>query len=309
MTIIELARLTEDQAREYLEKCRWPNGPVCPHCESMNVTRLYGRAHRPGTIQCNECREQFTVKVGSVMESSHIPMVKWAMAFHLICSSKKGFSALQLQRELELGSYKTAWFMLHRIRHAMAPGGEQPQLKGVIEADETYVGGKPRVKGTYSENGTKFTGRGTKKTPVVALVERDGKAVCKPVETVSTATVRKELITQIEKGATLMTDELNVYVVPGREFASHERVHHGRKEYARKLESGLVAHTNTVESFFGLIKRGHYGVYHQMSKRHLHRYCAEFTFRWNHRKSTDTQRMEAAMAQVGGKRLLYETPS
>lgn len=303
MTIIDLARMTEEQARKYLEKCRWPNGPVCPHCESMDCTRLNGKKHRPGTIQCNECREQFTVKVGSVMESSHLPMVKWAMAFHLICSSKKGFSALQLQRELELGSYKTAWFMLHRIRLAMAPGGEQPQLKGVVEADETYVGArKPRIKGSSKK------GRGTSKAPVMVLVERDGEARCKPLERVNGKFLKQEIDVHVARESILVTDEFQVYNKLGKSFAAHEKVNHGRKEYSRKLESGLDVHNNTAESFNALLKRGHYGVYHQFSKKHLFRYCDEFTFRWNHRKATDTQRMEAAMAQVGGKRLLYQTP-
>ena len=171
MTLLEIARMTEEQAREYLEGLRWPDGPVCPHCQSTDVTRMNGEAHRPGCIQCNnsECRQQFTVTVKSVMESSKVSLVKWVLAFHLICSSKKGFSALQLQRELGLGSYRTAWFMMHRIRHALAEGElTEPTMQGAVEADESYFGGKPRHSNKHKDAPAK-RGRGTKKTPVVVF--------------------------------------------------------------------------------------------------------------------------------------------
>ncbi len=147
MNILEIANMTEDDARDYLEKLRWPNGPVCPNCEKQNVTRMQGKSHRKGLFQCNnpECRQQFTVKCHSVLESSKLSLRKWAMAFHLLCSSKKGFSALQLQRELSIGSYRTAWFLLHRIRHAMAVNSLEKPMEGVVEVDECYIGGKPRV--------------------------------------------------------------------------------------------------------------------------------------------------------------------
>lgn len=303
MNIIDLARMTEVEARQYMETILWPNGPICPHCQSTDATRLNGKAHRAGVFQCNQCREQYTVTVGSVMESSKIPLIKWAMAFHLICSSKKGFSALQLKRELQLGSYKTAWFMLHRIRLAMAPGGEQPKLKGVVEADETYVGArKPRVKGSSKK------GRGTSKQPVMVLVERDGGARCKPLERVTGKMLKQEIDVHVARESILVTDEFQVYNKLGKQFAAHEKVNHGRKEYSRKLESGFDVHNNTAESFNALLKRGHYGVYHQFSKKHLFRYCDEFTFRWNHRKATDSQRTESAIAGVTGKRLVYQNP-
>jgi len=304
MTLIEIGRMSDSEARAYLENIRWPNGPVCPHCQSQDVTRMHGKAHRAGGIQCNnpECREQFTVTVGGVMESSHIPLVKWCMAFHLLCSSKKGMSAKQLQRDLGLGSYRTAWFMAHRIRHAMEGQPMQEKLTGVVEMDETYIGGRPRVPGVSKR------GRGTDKAPVVVLVQRDGNAVCRSVETVTTAMVRQELIKNVDISSTIMTDELRVYTLPGREFASHEVVKHKRKEYSRRNPSGPVVHTNTAESFFSLIKRGHYGVYHSMSKKHLHRYCAEFAFRWCHRKVTDEARTLAAISAAEGKRLMYREP-
>jgi len=193
MNIVEIGKMTDEQAREYLENIRWPNGPVCPHCQSVNVTRMQGEAHRPGTIQCNngECRKQFTVTVGGVMESSHIPLVKWAMAWHLLCSSKKGFSAKQLQRNLGLGSYRTAWFMTHRIRHAMEGKPMQEKLTGIIESDETYIGGKPRGK-------SRRRGRGTKKAPVMVLVQRDGGSVCTPLRNVSGKTLRGELVKSVD---------------------------------------------------------------------------------------------------------------
>jgi transposase-like protein len=300
MTLTEIAKMTEDDARDYLEKLRWPNGPVCPHCESQDVTRLHGEKHRAGTIQCNGCREQFTVTVGGVMESTHVPLVKWVLAFHLLCSSKKGMSALQLQRELNLGSYRTAWFMAHRIRHAMEGQPMQEQLKGYVEADETYVGGKPRFKGQSKR------GRGTTKAPVMVLVERDGNSVCKPLQRVSSKELGGEIKKAVSENAMLITDELPVYVGIGRHFeGGHEVVKHGQKQYVRKTQGGLSINTNTAESFNALIKRGHYGIYHSMSKKHLHRYCSEFSFRWNHRKTNDSVRTEAALRQAEGKRLTY----
>ncbi|MDZ4687700.1 MAG: IS1595 family transposase [Planctomycetaceae bacterium] len=304
MNLIDLARLDDNQARQYFEGIRWPNGPVCPHCQCTNCTRLEGEAHRPGTLQCNngDCRLQFTATVGTVLESSHLPIIKWLMAFHLICSSKKGFSAKQLQRELEIGSYRTAWFLLHRVRHAMTAGFEK--LDGVVEADETYVGGKPRYKGQSPR------GRGTKKAPVMALVQRDGDVRCFPVQMVDSVTLHNEIVAKVSSDATLITDELPSYKKVGKTFAGgHHTVCHREKEYVRKARGrdGMKITTNTVESFFALLKRGNYGVYHSMSKRHLHRYCEEFAFRWRHRKVSDSVRTECAIAAAEGKRLMYET--
>ena len=309
MTIIQLARLTEDEARDYLEGIRWPDGPACPHCQSQDCTRMNGQKHRKGAIQCNACREQFTVTVGSIMERTRIPLVKWVMAFHLLCSSKKGFSALQLQRELGLGSYKSAWFMLHRIRHAMESGSMEQSLSGAVEVDETYVGGKPRH-GNKKNGKPAKRGRGTDKAPVVVLVERDGQARSKPIPRVDGDNLKAEIRENVAPQAVILTDEWAAYKGIGAEYeGGHETVNHSQKQYVRwQEESGLPIHTNTAESFFALIKRGHYGVYHQMSKKHLHRYCAEYEFRWNHRKVTDHERTEAVIRQVGGKRLMYETP-
>jgi transposase-like protein len=301
MNLLEVASLTEEQSRKYLESLRWPEGVTCPHCGEKNATEMQGKKHRVGCYQCNEkdCREQFTVRNGSILESSKVPYKKWVMAFHLLCSSKKGFSAKQLQRELDLGSYKTAWFMLHRIRHAMETQSFDKPLAGIVEVDETYVGGKPRVPGTSGR------GRGTVKQPVMALVERDGRSHCGPIAATDMATMKAPIRKLVGPKAIIMTDEHKSYGGLYAEFGGHETVNHGNKQYARRKPNGMVVHTNTVESFFGLVKRGHYGVYHMWSKQHLHRYCHEFSFRWNYRKQNDGARREALIKQIGGKRLKY----
>lgn len=300
-TLIQIAQMTEDEARTYLEEIRWPNGPVCPHCGAVKVTRLNGKAHRDGVLKCNACLEQFTVTVGSIFESSHIPLQKWVLAFHLLCSSKKGISSLQLQRELGLGSYRTALFMTHRIREAMS-GPLAEALKGTVEMDESYVGGKPRP----GDGKVHKRGRGTSKTPVVAVVERNGSAQSEPVEHVDTKTLKTIASENIDETATLMTDELRSYRGVGKKFSGgHSIVSHGTGEYVRYAD-GRAIHTNTAESFFALLKRGHYGVYHHMSRKHLARYCDEFSFRWDHRKVTDGSRTETAIAGAAGKRLTYQ---
>ena len=301
MTLTQIARLTEDEARSYLEGIRWPNHISCPHCGSVKVTRLQGKKHRAGLLQCSDCRKQFTVTVGSVKEDSHLPLQKWVLAFHLLCSSKKGFSALQLQRELGIGSYRTALFMLHRIREAMS-GPLERALRGTVEMDETYVGGKPRP----GDGKVHKRGRGTSKTPVVAVVERNGNSQSEPVQRVDTKTLKAIARENIDASAALMTDELSLYGGVGKGFAGgHIQVNHSTGEYVRYTERGVAAHTNTAESFFALLKRGHYGVYHHMSKQHLHRYCNEFSFRWDHRRVTDGERTVSAIEGAAGKRLAY----
>lgn len=300
-TLTQIAQMTDEEARAYLESLIWPNGPVCPHCGSVEVTRLNGKAHRPGVLKCRACLKQFTVTVGSVMEDSHIALPKWILAFHFLCSSKKGMSAKQLQRELEFGSYETAWFMSHRIREAMDSGPLEQALKGTVEMDETYVGGKPRP-GDGKEH---KRGRGTSKTPVVLAVERKGKSQAEPVAHVDTKTLKAIACANVDKSATLMTDELGVYPGVAKGFAGHETVNHSEGEYARQ-GLGKSVNTNTAESFFSLLKRGHYGTYHKMSAKHLGRYCDEFSFRWDHRKVTDGQRTESAIEGMTGKRLMYK---
>jgi hypothetical protein len=269
-----------------------------------------GTKHRDGCFQCNACHEQFTVTVGTIFEDSHIPLRKWLMAFALLCSAKKGISALQLQRELDIGSYRTAWHMAHRIRHAMSKEPLAGLLKGTVEADETYVGGKPRKpagpsRGTGEPKKRRGGGRSTHhKTPVVALVEREGgRSIAKPTIDATAETLSPILRASVDKSATLMTDAWRAYITVGREFAGHERVDHGSGEYVRG-----EAHVNTAESFFALLKRGIVGSFHHVSPEHLFRYCDEFSFRWDYRSIKDSARTEIAIRQTKGKRLSYRQP-
>ena len=293
----EVPSFTEDQAREFFEVRRWPHGPSCVHCGSVNVYRLGGQSQRPGLIECRDCKGNFTVTVGTVMEDSHLPLSTWAKGFHVMASSKKGMSALQLQRNLGLGSYRTAWFMAHRIREAMRCDPMPGMLKGKVEGDETYVGGKPRP-GT----GPHKKGRGTSKAPVAVLVERDGKARSQPIERVDAASLRG-LLECVDSNATIYTDELPSWAKAVRGDFIHDTVNHGKGEYTR----GEV-HTNTAESFFALLKRGVYGQFHHVSKKHLHRYCDEFAFRWNGRTLMDNERRDDAIKGAEGKRLMYKSP-
>jgi len=286
----------ETKAREYFEAIRWPKGPFCPHCGSTDkVYRLEGKSHRPGLFHCNACHGAFTVTTGSVMESSHIPLTKWALGFRLYAASKKGFSAHQLHRSLAI-TYKSAWFMAHRIREAMGetPTGPIGGKGKTIEADETFVGRKP---GTKKRRGSGHL------NPVVALVERGGKARSFHVASVSADSLRPVLHGQASPDSNLMTDELSAYKLLGHRFASHEAVKHSALEYVR----GNV-HTNTVEGFFSILKRGIYGTYQHVSAAHLHRYLKEFDFRYSNRMALgvdDLMRTMRAIKGAEGKRLTY----
>jgi transposase-like protein len=271
---------TEDQARDYFEAMRWPEGPACVHCGSVNVYRLGGTSQRPGLFECRDCKGNFTVTVGTVMEDSHLKLSLWAKAFHLIASSKKGMSALQLQRNLGIGSYRSAWFLAHRIREAMKAEPVKGLLKGQVQADECYIGGKYRV-GSGEDRKSQYKN----KTPVVALVETNGKVRSQPVERVNAATLRKALRECVDPSAQIVTDDHSAYPLATAIFAGgHETVNHSEKEYSRKRvnEKGEVETitTNTAESYFSLLKRGVYGTFHHVSKKHLHRYCAEFDLRF-----------------------------
>jgi transposase-like protein len=302
----------EDQARAFLESKRWPNGPVCPHCQSTEAYKLTPKPGsekpvRPGVYKCKKCREQFTVRVGTIFEDSKLPISKWLMAIHLMTSSKKGVSSHQIARELGI-TVKSAWFVTHRIREAMKKEPMAGMLSGVVEVDETYVGGKPR-KGDGKKH---KRGRGTSKTPVMVLVERDGTARTMPLENITSETLKGQVEVNVAKESIVMTDELAGYMglADGPDgFAAHETVKHGAGEYSRPGKDGVTVHTNTAESFFALLKRGHYGIFHQLSKKHLHRYCTEFGFRWNQRKVSDGERMTAAIIGAEGKRLMYRQPA
>jgi transposase-like protein len=284
----------EDKAREHLESIQWPDGPFCPHCGSFNATRLEGTHHRAGLIQCNDCRKQYTVTVGTVFERSKVPLNKWLLVNHLLCSSKKGMSAHQIARMIGV-SYKTAWFMMHRIREAMKPTNPSPIGGGnkVVEADETYVGGKQKNRATRAVK---------PKQAVVALVEREGHVRSFHVANVNAKTLRPLIVTNVDRKSHLMTDESVVYTSVGTEFAGHSTVNHSAKEY---VTTGGFKHSNTAENFFSIFKRGVIGTYHHLSEAHLARYTAEFDFRYNHRSITDAERADVALQGIYGKRLTY----
>jgi transposase-like protein len=293
MNLAQITKLNEEQAREYLEKIRWPDGPFCPRCGCMDVTKLQGKSTRPGVYKCKAkgCRKPFTVTVATIFERSHVKLREWVIAAHLIASSKKGASAHQIHRSLGV-TYKTAWFMCHRLRHAMAVGSFDTKLQGVVEADETYVGGKQRGKGT---------GRGTKnKTPVVALVQRGGDVRAVVMPRVTAKNLNNFIVPNAHLSSTLMTDELLVYRKIGRKFNNHKAIKHSDGVYAK----GDIT-TNTVEGFFALLKRGVYGAFHHVSAKHLQRYVDEFQFRYNRRKTNDGERRDSILGAIEGKRLTY----
>jgi transposase-like protein len=290
----------KDKAREHLEAIRWPDGPICPHCGVIdNAAELKGKAHRPGVYKCRDCRKQFSVTVGTVFERSHIPLNKWLLATHLLTSSKKGISSHQLHRNLGV-TYKTAWFMTHRIRCAMESTDTTPLGSGggTVEADETYIG---RRKGV-----PKGRAGGHHKQKVFALVERGGKVKSMHISGSMFQGVKQGL-KSVSPDAHLMTDEASMYKNAGKQFASHETVNHGIKEWKR----GNVS-TNTVEGYFSIFKRGMKGVYQHCNEDHLHRYLAEFDFRYNNRvalKINDKERARLALQGIGGKRLTYRRPA
>lgn len=295
---------TEEKARKFLETWLWPNGPTCPRCEScdpLHVYKMVGESVRNGLYNCRQCRRAFTVTVGTIFEDSHIPLRKWMVAWYLICSSKKGMSSLQLQRILDLGSYRTALFMAHRIRHALKDQSFPVKLDGDVEVDETYVGGKERRNYDATKGAIKTGWKN--KTPVVSLVQRDGTKRSIVIEKVTAKNLQSAIRENVAESARVHTDDSGLY----RNIkATHEHhaVNHSAKEYAIK-KPGFVAHTNTVESSFSLLKRGVYGTFHSVSKKHLHLYCAEFDHRWNTRKTTDGERTVAGLKKSRGKRLTY----
>ena len=285
-------------AREHLESLHWPNGAVCPHCgENERVTRLTAATARAGLHKCNECRKQFTVTVGTVFEDSKIPLNKWLLGFRLMAGSKKGISAHQLHRSLGI-TYKSAWFMAHRIREAMdGAAGDEPLGgaggSGVVEADETYVGGKARNR-AYRKPADKKA--------IVSLVEREGHVRSFHVANVNAKNVRALIVTNVDRTAHLMTDDSPIYTRLGREFGAHYSVNHSAKQY---VSLGGYKHSNTAENFFSIFKRGVIGTYHHMSEAHLGRYCKEFDFRYNTRSMSDAERTDIAMIGAIGKRLTY----
>ena len=290
----------EDKARIALEAIRWPDGPYCPHCgnsDQEKIARGHGKAHRPGLYYCAECNGQFTVTVGTVMERSKIPLSKWLLAMHLMGASKKGMSALQLQRMLGV-TYKTAWFLCHRIREAMTPARRGP-IGGqgrTVESDETLIGGKMKNR-AYAKTEPK-------KHSVLTLVDRDGDSHSFHVANVKSKTLREAIVKTVDRKSYLMTDELRSYELIGaKDFQGrHTTVNHSANEYVRL---GGFAHVNNAECRFSLMKRAVYGTHHSISEAHLPRYLSEWDFKWNTRKITDGERAALIAKGIEGKRLTY----
>lgn len=285
----------EDAARQFLEEVRWPDGLICPHCGAIDSAY---KTQKAGVYRCGEreCRKDFTVRVGTLFERSHIPLHTWLLATHLLTSSKKGMSSHQMHRMLGV-TYKTAWFMSHRIREAMKHNSSAGPLGGegsFVEADETFVGGKARNR-AYRKPAPKKA--------VVALVERQGRVRSRHVADVNADNLRPILEAGVDKASHLRTDESGVYWKVGEEFASHKTVNHSADEYVRGDAS-----TNAAENFFSILKRGIYGTYQHVSAAHLHRYLAEFDFRHSNRSGlgiSDAERALLALKGIEGKRLTY----
>jgi transposase-like protein len=302
MSDITAARYkNQTAARKYLERVRWPDGPVCPHCGSVdNANRITGKSARKGLWHCADCRKQFTVTVGTVFERSKIPLHKWLLATHLLCAGKKGTSAHQLHRMLGV-TYKTAWFMAHRIRESMkddAPtpmGGEGETL----QADETYFGTRDEYRGKEWADKKGHS----KKMSVVSLIS-GGKARTFSVKRADAKTVRELLVTNVSRDTELHTDESRLYVKVGHEFAKHRTVVHVRNQYVGPHGES----TNKVENYFSIFKRGMRGVYQHCSEKHLPRYLSEFDFRYNTRTESDADRADKALEGIAGKRLTYRRP-
>jgi transposase-like protein len=294
---------SEEAAYAYVETRLWPDGPVCPHCGNVDgerIGKLGGKTTRIGLYKCYACRQPFNVKIGSVFEKSHVPMRVWLQAMYLMSASKKGISTRQLQRTFQCG-LKTAWFIGHRVREAMTELNllDRSPLGGanqVVEADETFVGGKARNRKNVIPP----------KAPVLALVERDGRVRSFHVPDVTAQSLKPIIVSHVNKATYLMTDDAPVYTAIGRDFSGHGTVNHSAEEYVR----AAFWHTNTAENFFSIFKRGIYGCYFHVSETHLHRYAAEFDFRYNNRVALgvdDVTRADRALMGAKGKRLTYET--
>lgn len=300
-TILEIPMACADEkaAVEFMERKRWGDSPSCPRCGSVSVYQMKdsktGERQADYRWRCKDCKDQYTVRIGTVFEDSRIPMRHWCYGFWRAATSKKGVSALEIHRHTGV-SYKSALFMLNRIRFAMAGSAPEP-LSGPVEVDEAYIGGKPRYKGNNKR------GHGTSKQPIMALVEREGRVKTRPVPNVSANTLMTVIRENVSWNSAIITDENRAYEGIGDEYlGGHHTVCHSAKEYVR----GPV-HSNTVEGFFSIVKRGMHGIYHSVSKEHLHRYLAEFEFRYNRRELEDGERTIAAIKGAEGKRLTYKS--
>lgn len=297
---IPLACSDELAAVELLERLRWGNHPGCVHCGSVSVYKMVdaktGERNRRFLWRCHDCHKQYTVRIGTVYEESRIPLRHWCYAFWRAATSKKGVAALEIMRQCQI-SYKSALFLMNRIRFAMAPDNPSAdKLMGTVEVDETYVGGKPRYRHQYP------LGRGTKKIPVFAAVERKGRIRRRVIADVTGKTLKGAIREMVDSQARIITDDFSSYMGIGKEFpGGHHTVAHGTREYVR----GDI-HTNTVESSFAILKRGIMGIYHNVSKEYLHRYLWQFDFMWNLRGMNDGERTVAAIRAAEGRRLRYK---
>lgn len=285
---------TDAACREHLEQRRWPEGAACPRCNGKKVYKLQGKSTRPGVYKCASCRKPFTVTIGTIFEDSHIPLPKWYATIYLMMASKKGISAHQVHRMLGV-TYRSAWFMCHRIRWAFRLRKTRKTMRGTVEADETYVGGKKK-RGTW--------GRGpVGKTPVFGIIQRNKRIVITPVKNVKYATLHKIISKHVPDGTRIITDDFASYDRLAGQY-DHHKVKHSKHEWYRK-EGHVEYHTNSIESAFALLKRGIHGTFHHISVDKLPLYCDEFAFRFNHRKAKDGVRFDNAFNDVGGRLTWY----
>ena len=315
LTLDKIAKLYSDEeaAYKHFESIRWPNGPICPHCGTIDHAYFLKpkegeRTTKTGKIsyrriwKCAEpkCYKKFSVLVGTIFEDSSIPLAKWLLAFHEVCADKNGISSCELARKLDI-TQKSAWFMLHRIRYSLARDGKLDKMTGTVEADETYFGGEAKNM-HKAKRKAKIQGRGTVgKVAVFAMVERDGEVRSQVMKNVNGDNVTEVLKANVDESAALMTDTSTVYPKAGKEFASHEMVDHSADEYVRGS-----AYTNTAEGHFSQLKRSIDGTHHHVSEKHLDRYLAEFDFRYSTRKVEDGERTEKTIRRAAGKRLTYK---
>lgn len=309
--IEEMPMVCSDElaAVEFFEDKIWQGVPLCAHCESPNVYQMKdaktGQRNKAFLWRCHACKKQFTVRIGTVLEESRIPLRHWAYAFWRMASSKKGVAALEIARHCQI-SYPSALFLLQRVRFAMTPErGKSPKLGGIVECDETYVGGRPRhgVVPRIGKRGPRPNADPTAKMPVFGMVERGGRIHRRVTPVVSAKNLKDTIRECVDRSATISTDQCNLYRGIGKDFdGGHVRVNHSIKQWVRGDAS-----TNTAESSFAVLKRGLTGIYHAVSKKHLHRYVNEFDFRWNTRNLNDGERTVAAVQGAAGKRLDYKT--
>jgi transposase-like protein len=292
------AAVNESLAVEFFENQRWGKSPACPRCNGEHVYQMTGRdgqRNKDYRWRCRDCAKFFTVRTGTIFEESRLPLRIWVYAFWKACSSKKGISALQLSREMEI-THKSALFVLRRIRFGLG-AQNAPKMTGTVEVDEVYVGGRPRWPGISKR------GRGTKKIPVVGIVQRGGDVRFRMMKRISAKKLSQFVAENADRSCRLITDDLNLYANVGREFkGGHEVVRHSFKQY---VKPGTDIHSNTIEGVFSLLRRGVMGTFHSVARKHLPNYLNEFQFRWNTRKMNDGERVSAAIKAVGGKRLEY----